>query len=102
MGLVHQSAYSGTTKTAEYQMGLADGTAPIMGNSYYVGRGMWWYGQDTNGSTVYQNDMAVIGSNSFGYRRLATGNTIASAASLVANGGQVSLLSPLRGSGGGS
>ncbi len=32
-GLRHQSAYNGTTKTAEYQSGPGDGTAPLMGNS---------------------------------------------------------------------
>jgi hypothetical protein len=90
MGLQHQSSYSGTTKTAEYQQGPGDGTAPIMGNSYYVSRGMWWYGTSSAGSTTYQNDPAVIASNSFGYRPLATGSTVSTAAPLGENAGQIS------------
>jgi hypothetical protein len=90
MGLVHQSTYSGTTEVNEYSTGPGDGTAPIMGNSYYVSRGMWWYGTDDVSSTTYQNDMAVIASNGFPYRPMATGNTIATAAPLTLNGSQVS------------
>src|SRR5262249_45835504 len=90
MGLVHQSTYSGTAETAEYSTGPGDNTAPIMGDSYYVARGMWWYGTDNVSSTTYQNDMAVIASNGFPYRPLATGNTIATAAPLSVSGNQVS------------
>ena len=65
MGLQHQSSWSGGTKTAEYQSGPGDGTAPTMGNSYGASRSMWWYGLNTN--DVYQNDMQVISANPFGY-----------------------------------
>jgi hypothetical protein len=90
MGLQHQSAYSGTTKTNEYQQGPGDGTAPIMGVSYNAQRGMWWYGQSSTSSTTYQDDMAVIGSNSFGFKPDDAGNTVATAAPLVVAGNQVS------------
>ena len=41
-----------------------------MGNSYYATRGLWWNGQNSQGSTVMQDDMAVIAgpANGFGYR----------------------------------
>jgi hypothetical protein len=89
-GLSHQSSYSGTTKSAEYQTGPGDGTAPIMGNSYYVSRGMWWYGQSSNGSTSYQNDMVTIASGGLNYRPLLTGGTTATAAPLAVSGTAVS------------
>src|SRR5262249_5028980 len=56
-----------------YQTGPGDGTARTMGNSYNASRSMWWYGLNTN--DVYQNDMNVISSNTFGYASLATGGT---------------------------
>src|SRR5262249_44133799 len=90
MGLQHPSAYSGTTKTAEYQQGPGDGTAPIMGNSYNAQRGMWWYGLSSVSSTTYQDDMAVIGSNSFGFKPDDAGSTVSSAAPLAVAGNQVS------------
>jgi len=82
-GTRHQSAYSGTTKTADYQSGPGDGTAPIMGNSYSAARSLWWYGLSTS-STTYQDDMAVIASatNGFGYRVDDHGNQT-SATSLI-------------------
>ena len=88
MGLQHQSSWSGSTKTNEYQSGPGDGTAPTMGNSYYASRSMWWYGLNTNDS--YQNDMSVIGSNPFGYAPLATGTTAGTAHPLTASGGSLS------------
>jgi fibronectin type 3 domain-containing protein len=84
MGLQHQSAWSGGTKTDEYQSGPGDGTAPTMGNSYSAGRSMWWYGLNTN--DVYQDDMTVIGSNAFGYAPVATGTTAATAHPLTVSG----------------
>jgi hypothetical protein len=90
MGLVHQSTYSGTTKTAEYYQGPGDGTAPIMGISYSASRGMWWYGTDSNGSTDYQNDLAVIASNGFGFRTSLTGNALTTAAPLTVAANNVS------------
>ncbi len=79
-GLVHQSIYDPVTgaKTAEYNNNGGSGShlvaiEPIMGVSYYATRGLWWYGQDTNGSTQYQDDLKVLsatgpGTNNFGYR----------------------------------
>src|SRR5262249_27790283 len=66
-GLQHQSTYSGSTKTNEYNPGDSN-TAPIMGDSYYAARGLWWYGLSSLGPTTYQDDMATISHNSFGYR----------------------------------
>jgi hypothetical protein len=90
MGLVHQSAYSGTTKTTEYYSGPGDGTAPILGYSYSAVRGMWWYGRDSNSSTSYQDDMAVIAGNGFGYRASQAGNSLATAAPLIVSASNVS------------
>ena len=42
-GLNHQSVYSGTTLTTEYNPGNAN-AAPIMGVSYNSTRGLWWNG----------------------------------------------------------
>jgi hypothetical protein len=89
MGLQHQAAYSGTTQTSQYQQGPGDGTAPILGVSYYATRGMWWYGQSALGSTSYQDDMAVISSN-FGYRPDEAGSTASTASPLTVAGTQVS------------
>ncbi len=88
MGLHHQSAYSGTAKTSEYQSGPGDGTAPIMGNSYSASRGLWWYGA-THGATVYQDDMAVLGQN-FAYRTDEAGSTASTATPLTVADNQVS------------
>ncbi len=91
LGLQHQSLYSGTTKTAEYQSGPGDGTAPIMGNSYSALRSLWWYGQNSQSSSTYQNDMAVIAANlNVGYRTDDYGNSISSATPLTVSGTQVS------------
>lgn len=68
-GLQHQSQYDATgTKIAEYYQGNG-ATAPIMGNSYYATRGLWWYGTSVT-ATTYQDDMLVLSntSNGFGYR----------------------------------
>ncbi len=88
MGLNHQATYSDTTRTAEYQQGPGDGTAPIMGSSYYATRGMWWYGQSVLDSTSYQDDLAVIASN-FGYRPVEVGSTASTATPLTVSGTQV-------------
>ena len=83
-GLQHQSQYSGTSKVAEYYAGPGDGTAPIMGNSYYATRGLWWNGPNSLGSTVMQDDMSIISkaANGFGYRADDFGNTANTAAAL--------------------
>jgi len=89
-GLVHQSAYSGTTKTAEYRGGTSL-VAPFMGSSYYSTRGKWSNGQSSTGYNVYQDDMAVIGSvsNGFGFRTDDHGDTIGTADALDVNGATV-------------
>jgi hypothetical protein len=91
-GLQHQSLYSGTTKVDEYYSGPGDGRAPIMGDSYYATRGLWWYGTSSVSSTTYQDDMAVISrsANGFGYRVDDHGNTAATASALTVNGSQLS------------
>ena len=85
-GLQHQSQYSGTTKVAEYYTGPGDGRAPIMGNSYNATRGLWWYGPNSAGSTIIQDDMAIISraANGFGYRPDDYGNSTAAATALTA------------------
>ncbi len=88
MGLNHQSVYSDTTRIAEYQQGPGDGTAPVMGVSYYATRGMWWYGQSSLDSSSYQDDLAVIASN-FGYRPAEVGSTASTATPLTVSGTQV-------------
>jgi hypothetical protein len=90
MSLWHQSAWSGTTKTAEYQSGPGDGTAPIMGNSYSRSRGMWWYGLSSQGSgSTYQNDLATV-SSVLGYRTDEAGGTAGTSAPLTVSGNSVS------------
>jgi hypothetical protein len=85
-GLSHQSDYSGSTKTSEYNVGDSS-LAPIMGETYWSARGTWWYGQTTT-ATTYQDDMSVIASanNGFGYRADDHGNSIASADALSLSG----------------
>ncbi len=89
MGLYHQSQYSGTSKTAEYRQGDSL-NAPIMGVSYYASRGKWSNGQSANGYNVYQDDMAVIAANPFGYSADDRGNTVGSADALDVSGNSVS------------
>jgi hypothetical protein len=86
--LNHQSTYSGTTLTAEYNPGNAL-TAPIMGNSYAAQRGLWWYGASDVSSASLQDDLSNIASayNGFGYRPLTYGQSTASAAALGLGGG---------------
>lgn len=90
-GLDHQSVYSGTTKTNEYNLGDAN-TAPIMGESYYAERGIWWDGQSSISSTTIQDDLSVISAadNGFGYRPEDHGQSIAAADTLSAAGTSVS------------
>lgn len=77
-GLNHQSSYSGTTKTAEYNLGDSL-RAPIMGNSYYAARGLWWYGPNSLSSTSMQDDLLIVAgaNNGFGYRADDHGNSAA-------------------------
>ncbi|MBX9680343.1 MAG: fibronectin type III domain-containing protein [Gemmataceae bacterium] len=88
-GLGHQSAYNGTTKTAEYNPGTAE-LAPILGNSYNAKRGVWWKGPTTTSTTI-QDDLAILSkqANGFGYRPQAEGQTAATATALTQNGNTV-------------
>jgi streptogramin lyase len=87
-GLLHQSTWSGATLVAEYSWGLPDGTAPFMGNNVFAARPMWWYGLDDQ--RLYQDDMAVIAANGFGYRPAVTGNSAATAEPLSVLGTSIS------------
>lgn len=90
-GLYHQSSYSGTTQTSEYNFGNSL-VAPIMGCSSNSGRGVWWYGPSEFGSTSMQDDLARITrpANGFGYRPDDHGNTAATADPLAVSGTSVS------------
>lgn len=98
-GLMHQSSYS-TVPFTEYSLGnyVKDPTlpgvqqpyqpgseSPIMGNSYYAERGLWWNGPTPSGSTVLQNDLAILSnsSNGFGYRLDDHGSTAGAASDLT-------------------
>jgi fibronectin type 3 domain-containing protein len=83
-GLQHQKQYDASGNLVnEYYPGPGDGTAPVMGNSYYAPLTRWWYGTSLS-STTYQDDMAVIASatNGFGYRADDHGNTTSTATPL--------------------
>jgi titin len=82
-GLLHQSSYSGSTKTAEYRAGNS-ATGGYMGLSYYSTRGKWSNGQSSAGYLSYQDDMAIISgsANGFGYRTDDHGDTIGTADAL--------------------
>lgn len=90
-GLNHQATWSGTTKTNEYNPGNSL-VAPVMGSSYSSQRGLWWNGASAAGSTVIQDDLAIITSstNRFGYAADDHGNTVDSGTALVLNGTAVS------------
>ena len=68
-GLNHQSVWTGTTLTDEYNGGTS-ATAPIMGNSYGSTRGLWWRGTPSTSSTATQDDLSILsgGGPGFGYR----------------------------------
>ncbi len=90
-GLRHQSSYDADgNKIADYYQGPGDGRAPIMGNSYYATRGLWWYGTSTSAGT-YQDDMAVLArsTNGFGYRADDHGDSPVGATPLDVAGSQV-------------
>lgn len=86
-GLQHQSKYSGSTKTAEYNPGTA-GKAPVMGSSYSATRALWWSGQSAISSSTIQDDVSVISSNTngFGYRADDHGNSSGTATALDLDG----------------
>lgn len=90
-GLQHQSKYSGSTKSAEYNPGTS-AKAPIMGNSYSATRATWWNGQSAVSSSTIQDDVSVLAnsSNGFGYRTDDHGGTTGSASALDLDGGSAS------------
>lgn len=84
-GLLHQSSWSGNTKTEEYNPG-GGGWAPIMGNSYAQELSTWHDGRSSTGAT--QTDLTILTSvyNGFGYRADDHGNSNANATLLPAMG----------------
>jgi fibronectin type 3 domain-containing protein len=90
-GLQHQSTYSGTTKTAEYNQGNS-AKAPIMGVTYYSTRGLWWRGTSSISSATIQDDLSVLtnNTNGFGLRTDDYGDSIGSAGSFTVDGASVS------------
>ncbi|HSI32792.1 MAG TPA: pre-peptidase C-terminal domain-containing protein [Tepidisphaeraceae bacterium] len=91
-GLQHQSTYSGSTLTAEYNPGNGL-VAPLMGNSYYAARGIWWTGPNNLGATTTQDDLAVLTgtTNGFGYAADDFGSSTAAAATVTVTGGSVAV-----------
>lgn len=90
-GLQHQSVYdSAGHLVSEYNQGNGL-VAPNMGVTYYSARGLWWYGPSDLGSTVIQDDLAIISSptNGFGYRTDDRSNTPATAATMTLSGSTV-------------
>ncbi len=86
-GLQHQSVWSGTTLQQEYNPGNTY-TAPIMGNSYYAQRGLWWTGTPSNNSSGTQTDLSILSNtnNGFGFRNDDYGNSIAAASPATVSG----------------
>ena len=96
LSLCHQSDYTGNTLVNEYSLGddnNANGTyAPIIGAAYYTQRGAWRLGDSDNGRTNhYQNDVAVILSNSGigGFVDDGIGHTLATATPMPLSGSNV-------------
>ena len=86
-GLSHQKTYNAQGGlVAEYNQGDAN-RAPIMGNSYYATRGLWWNGP-SGSATLMQDDMSIISSasNGFGYRADDRGNSAGAATALTMAG----------------
>jgi hypothetical protein len=83
-GLEHQSQYDGLGNLiAEYNPGTAD-VGPIMGISYSATQSLWQTGPTPDGSTVIQDDLAVLSANAFGYRVDDYGSTFGTAETLSA------------------
>jgi hypothetical protein len=92
-GLVHQSLWDANGNfVAEYYSGPGNGTAPIMGNSYYAARSLWWNGTTDMSPTTMQDDMSIIASSAdgFGYRADTAGSSMAHPFVLTPSGTQVS------------
>ena len=83
-GLQHQSLYDANgVKIAEYNPGTSE-KGPIMGFSSWQTRGLWWYGQSSQGANFWQDDVAVITrpANGFGFRADDHGDQLATATAL--------------------
>jgi titin len=91
-GLEHQSAYTGSTRTAEYNPGDIL-RAPIMGSSYNATRGLWWNGPTSAGVNALQDDLSVLSrnANGFGYRTDDHGNNASTARVLTSSNSQISV-----------
>ena len=89
-GLSHQSLYDANGNLlSPYNTGNSL-IAPIMGLAYNSQRGLWWDGPSQEGSTIIQDDLAVIsGSNNVGYRPQDHGQSIATADPLTVTGTSV-------------
>jgi hypothetical protein len=97
-GLIHQSDWvNGVLQNNGYSFGTYNydptqiphpaqpgSKSPIMGDSYYADRGLWWDGTDLNSPTEIQDDMSIISgaANGFGYRPDDVGNNAATATAL--------------------
>ncbi len=93
--LQHQSLYSGTTKTDEYDPGTPT-RAPIMGNSDNAERGLWRKGTSSLGFNVIQNDPGVLltnagiaGSGAGGFVDSGVGHTRVTATTLALTGSTI-------------
>jgi hypothetical protein len=84
-GLLHQSDWSGTALSQEYNTGNS-AWAPIMGVGYGSSRVTWYNGTSRAGPTTYQDDMAII-ANTLGYKPDDFGDTIATASTLPTTDG---------------
>ncbi|MEO6435581.1 MAG: fibronectin type III domain-containing protein, partial [Tepidisphaeraceae bacterium] len=77
LGLWHQSLYDANgVKLQEYLVGDSL-RGPIMGYLYPPQRALWWNGTSSLGSTIPQDDLAILTgeNNAFGYRPDDHGNT---------------------------
>lgn len=87
-GLRHQNQYNGNTFVAEYNPGDSL-RGPIMGESKYSARGLWWLGPTSLfNSPVTQDDLAILSSTTdgFGYRTDDHGGSAAAATALTLSG----------------
>jgi hypothetical protein len=92
LGLNHQASYDGNcNKLSEYNTGTGGGEigwAPIMGSGYYRNMTLWNNGANPYGCTSFQDDLAYITSNGFGYRTDDHSNNQGTATNAVFTGTQ--------------
>ena len=90
--LDHQSAWSGTTKTEEYENGN-NLRAPIMGIAYGAQRGLWRLGQTSSSNSITaQSNLGTLSgtANGFGYAPDEAGTSLATAQALAVSGLNIS------------